>query len=138
MIAVSINSRLQHNKAIQTYARMLAQFLDRDELTGWLGRNSSFERNKQAIKSGVFKMHVRLLHEKPWSSHTRQPNRVCDSYLVYAQHWDIRNYYQVVALISPEAHKTVDKFLPAIIAIVESEFQVLNEQELKALLHVTA
>ncbi|AXD45366.1 hypothetical protein FPT84_25075 [Salmonella enterica] len=113
-------------------------FLQGGELAGWLGRNSIFERNKQAIKSGIFKMHVRLLNESPWTSRIRQPLRVCDNYLVYAQHWEIRNCYQIVALISPGAHQRVDQLLPTIIEIVESEFQSLNEHELKSLLHVTA
>jgi mRNA interferase YafO len=68
----------------------------------------------------------------------RQHDRKSDNFLIYAQHWDCRDFYQIVAILSPDAHATVDGILPALIDHVEDEFQSFNERELKELLNVSS
>ena len=137
MVSVSICSELQYSQPVQNYARLLAAWLGRGELSGLLGNNGQFERNSKAISSGIFKIHVRLPVDKPWPASQRQQSRTSNNYLIYAQHWDYRNYFHIIALISPDAHERAASVLPAVIKIVEEEFQCLNERELNSLLHVT-
>ena len=133
MAKVSIHSSLANNSLIETYAKDLSLFLNEISLSGMIGRNGGFERNMAAQSSGVMKVHVKIPEEPAWPASVRQISRTSDNYLVYARHWDYSDYFQIIALISPDAHKMADRLLPKIIDIADKDFHDLNLSQLNAL-----
>ncbi len=139
MVYVSVAEDLLFNAAAYDYASMLAKYLsDAEEVSGWLGCQGRFEFNMKAMESGIWKLHIRPLNEKPWPAKVMLHNRKSDNYLVYAQHWYYENHYQVIAVVIPDAHARIDKLMSRLIRMVEDSFQCLSEQELKLLNHVSA
>lgn len=138
MVYVSLSSGLPFNDAAQAYARMLASFLSTGRPGPFFGNLGRFERNVNAIQSGIWKLHIRLTDEGGWPPSQKQSERKSNNFLIYAQHWDCRDHYQILAVLSPDAHEKVDKLLPSLISSVEKEFHSLSERELKSLLHVSA
>ncbi|KMW74469.1 hypothetical protein TI10_01390 [Photorhabdus luminescens subsp. luminescens] len=139
MVYVSVAEDLLVNAAAHDYATMLAKYLSGvKEVSGWLGCQGRFERNMQAMESGIWKLHILPLNEKPWPANVMLHNRKSDNYLVYAQHWYYENHYQVVAVVIPDAHSRIDRLLDKLVHIVEDSFQCLNERELRLLNHVSA
>lgn len=138
MVYVSVAEDLLFNAAAYDYATMLANHLSGSGTTGWLGNLGRFERRAKAMESGIWKMHILPLTEKPWPASLPLHRRKSDNYLVYAQHWDYSNHYQVVAVIMPDAHARIDKLLDGLIDTVEDTFQSLSERDLNLLNHVSA
>lgn len=138
MVYVSVASDLLFNAAAHDYAAMLAKHLGGYGTAGWLGNQGRFERNMKAIESGIWKMHILPVSEKPWPQGMPVHQRKSDNYLVYAQHWYHDSHYQIIAVIIPDAHYRIDKLLDGLIQTVESSFQSLNEQELKLLNHISS
>ncbi|MBI0277283.1 type II toxin-antitoxin system YafO family toxin [Hafnia alvei] len=120
------------------YARMLASALGGRGLSEWLGRDAGFERHPRAQNEGIRHCHVRLMgKDEPWNHSTRQFARVSDNFLVYARHWQYDNYYQILALLSPDAHTSINSLLPAFCAHTERSFSCLSEYELRQLANIS-
>ncbi|HHI2551372.1 TPA: type II toxin-antitoxin system YafO family toxin [Klebsiella aerogenes] len=137
MVYVSLSNDLPFNEAAQAYARMLAEFLSTERPGPFFGNLGRFERNVSATQSGIWKLHLRLTDEGGWPASQKQSERKSDNFLIYAQHWDCRDHYQILAILSPDAHKQADKVLPSLISNVEKDFHSLSERDLKSLLHVS-
>ncbi|EJA5052709.1 type II toxin-antitoxin system YafO family toxin [Salmonella enterica] len=133
MVDVSIHKSLSDNPTVQGYARELSDFLNGRSLSGRIGRYGGFERNNEATKSSIMKVHIKMTGEGFWSSDIRQINRTSNSYLVYAMHWNFSDKVQIIAIVSPDAHERIDRLLPDIIRITESDFHSLSESELNQL-----
>ncbi|MBJ3816657.1 hypothetical protein F9C28_17495 [Shimwellia pseudoproteus] len=59
-----------------------------------------------------------------------QVKRTSNNYLVYVRHWDFNEKFQLIAIITPDAHERIDGLLPDIIRIAESDFHDLNESQI--------
>lgn len=130
MAQVCIHPNIADNLTVQGYARELSSFLSGVSLSGRLGKNGGFERNTAATASGIMKIHIKAPGEEFWRSQQRQTQRISDNYLVYARHWDMNNLYQVIAIVTPDAHARIDGLLPGIIKAAEAAFHDLNESQL--------
>ncbi len=130
MAKVCIHPGIADNPTVQGYARELSSFLNGVSLSGRLGKNGGFERNTSATASGIMKMHIKVPGEGFWNPRQRQAQRTSDNYLVYARHWDMIDLYQVIAIVTPDAHARIDGLLPDIIKAVEESFHDLNENQL--------
>ncbi|EDW0700498.1 toxin YafO, type II toxin-antitoxin system family protein [Salmonella enterica subsp. enterica] len=137
MIYISVAKELSFSAAAYDYAVMLARYLGGVEVPGWLGNIGRFERNIKSIESGIWKMHIKALTDRPWADTVMLHERKSDNYLIYAQHWCYVEHYQIIGIVIPDAHIMSDKLLPGLIKSVESTFQYLNESGLKLLNHIT-
>lgn len=133
MARVSIHSSLNDLVLVQGLARELSLYLSGISLSGRLGRNGGFERNNSAQTSGILKIHFKAPGEGFWADAIRQSTRTSNNYIVYARHWDKVDTFQIIAVISPDAHETSDALLPKIIDVAERDFHSLNENELDVL-----
>lgn len=135
MAKVSIHSSLENYAVIQGFARELSLYLNGLSLSGRLGRNGGFERNANAQSSGILKIHFKAPGEGFWQTSVRQTDRTSDNYIVYVRHWDDVEAFQIIAVITPDAHAKADAMLPDIIEIAESDFHSLGHSQLQDLIH---
>lgn len=133
MAKVCIHQSIANNQTIQGYATELSNYLNGTSVSGRLGKNGGFERNSSATASGILKIHIKAPGEAHWSSNIQQRHRTSDNYLVYARHWSRTELFQVIALVTPDAHARIDGLLPNIINITEKHFQDLNDSQLDQL-----
>lgn len=85
------------------------------------------------MAANIKKIHLKLPGDKPWPPEYSLSQRTCDNYLVYAKHLYNDEHYQIVAIISPNAHDQIDSLLPSIIKLVEDTFSELPQAELDQL-----
>lgn len=133
MAEVCIHSSIANNQTVQGYARELSNYLNGVSLSGRLGKNGGFERNNAATQSGIMKIHIKIPGEVHWGTDEKQRYRTSNNYLVYARHWDFSDKYQIIAIITPDAHERIDGLLPDIIEIAENSFHKLNQTQLAQL-----
>ncbi len=133
MVKVSLHRSLESYSVMQGFARELSLYLNGLSLSGRLGRNGGFERNANAQSSGILKIHFKAPGEGFWPSSARQTDRTSDNYMVYVRHWDDIDTFQIIAVITPDAHAKADAMLPDIIDIAESDFHSLNSLQLQGL-----
>lgn len=133
MAGVCIHPSIADNQTVQGYARELANYLNGVSLSGRLGKNGGFERNNAATRSGIMKIHIKIPGEAHWVIGEAQRYRTSNNYLVYTRHWDFSEIYQIIAIVTPDAHERIDGLLPDIIRIAEHDFHALNEEQLKEL-----
>lgn len=133
MASVSLHESLSGNATFEGYARELTDYLNGVSLSGRLGKNGGFERNKRATESGILKIHIKVPGESFWDSSVIQRHRTSNNYLVYARHWDFSDIFQIIAIVTPDAHERIDGLLPGIVQVVERDFQDLNERQLSQL-----
>ncbi|EAZ0391887.1 hypothetical protein BH017_02575 [Salmonella enterica] len=119
------------------YAIMLARFLSKTELSGWLGCWGGFERQSRNAEH-IHKLHIRVPDMEPWGAHVRQPDRKSDSFLLYSSHYMYEDYFLYLGILHPDAHKRIDSILPNIISFTENNFQSRNEKELRELICISA
>lgn len=135
MAKVSIHASLNDIALMQGLARELSLYLSGVSLSGRLGRNGGFERNNSAQTSGILKIHFKAPGEGFWADTVRQSTRTSNNFIIYARHWDKFDVFQIIAVISPDAHETADALLPRIIDIAERDFHSLSESEIDRLEH---
>ena len=133
MAVVSLAAYLSTNTTAKKYAKMLSDCINDVRLDGRMGKLGGFERNSQASSSGIRKAHIRMPSDKPWSSGKPQPFRSSDNFLVYAHHHAESGHYQIIAIITPDAHAKADKMLFGICEYAENNFHCLNARELAKL-----
>lgn len=82
------------------------------------------------MDSFIFKMHIVLSEEEKakWKNKNVY-GRTSDNFLIYAQHWCEENYYILLDIITPNAHKRIDKLLPLLINEAE-KFHSMDKKEL--------
>lgn len=90
------------------------------------------------MSAGIEKFHIRMPEDEPWSSKLPLSRRTSNNYLVFVRHFYIDGYFQVLAIISPNAHQQIDSMLGALIELAEKTFIELSKEELDTLAHFTA
>ncbi|MEG9832566.1 type II toxin-antitoxin system YafO family toxin [Serratia marcescens] len=137
MIKVSITAELSDDETARHFAQMVARCLSNLPASPLLGCRGGFERNPNAMAAGIEKFHVRMPDEEAWPSHTPINRRTSNNFLVFARHFYDDNYFQILALVTPEAHQRIDAMLPRLIDLAENTFIELSERELDKLEHFT-
>lgn len=101
----------------------------------FLGHYGRFERNKQAELSNLHKVHIALYQSdfnlKTWKGRNGT-NRTCDNFVIYTQHFFEDKHFQLLGILTPNAHADIDKYLPYFIQQAEL-FQSLNIFQLSSL-----
>lgn len=105
MVKVSIHSELEYFDICRQYAMDLQEWKSKGKLSNILGNEGQWEDNRRLCDSYVYKMHIRLPHESSWSLNIPQAARKSNSYLVYAHHWLDREHYQIISIMTPNAHE---------------------------------
>lgn len=133
MRIVTITPKYQNNAVYRKYAILLSKVLNCCGLSGYIGKFADFRRSAIARQSFIEKVHIRIPSEKPWSNHIRQANRVSDNFLVFCKHCLYDDYYQVIEIITPDAHVKSDALIPILVDMAEIHFHLLSFKDLIAL-----
>lgn len=133
MVKVSITEGLFQQAAAHRYAQMLAETISNGTAYWCFGSHGGFERSYEAMAANIRKIHLKLPGDKPWPPEYSPSKRTCDNYLVYAKHLYNDEHYQILAIISPNAHEQIDSLLPSIIKLVEETFSEIPQEELDKL-----
>ena len=120
MIKVSITAALMNKGAAHRYAQNLAEHLSLGKQFWCFGSHGGFERNYEAMAANIRKIHVLLEGDKPWPTHLTISERTCNNFLIYAHHFYDDEHYQILAIISPDAHSRADAMLPDLIKLAEA------------------
>ncbi|WP_072270981.1 type II toxin-antitoxin system YafO family toxin [Serratia marcescens] len=105
MVKVSIHHDSEFPEICELYAKDLQQWKEGGKLSNLLGNEGQWEENRKLCDSYVFKIHIRLPDEKAWSHEIPQAARKSNSYLVYTRHWLDPNRYQIISIMTPNAHE---------------------------------
>ncbi|QDL33822.1 type II toxin-antitoxin system YafO family toxin [Serratia liquefaciens] len=104
-ISVSVHEDTEHPEIAKAYAKLLQDWKRTSLLPSVFGRDGMWELNSRTRDSQIYKLHIRLSDEMPWKKHKPQIDRVSNNYLVYTQHWLDNGRYQVISIMSPNAHE---------------------------------
>lgn len=104
-VTVTVHPDTECIDIARTYARLLQDWKRNRELPSVFGRNGMWELNSRTRDSQIFKLHIRLSDEPAWKKHKPQIDRVSNNYLVYTQHWLDSDRYQLISIMSPNAHE---------------------------------
>ncbi|HHT7855510.1 type II toxin-antitoxin system YafO family toxin [Pasteurella multocida] len=130
---VLIHSDLHHIPYIERIAVGIALFQDTGKYPDFLGHFGQFENNSQAMNSLLYKIHI-ALYSADWNfrkwKNRNGHNRTSDNFVIYAKHFFCDDYYLILDIVHPEAHKRIDKLLPNLIQKAE-EFHKLRGNELR-------
>lgn len=105
MITVSVYEGVEYPQEAQICAEALQKWKNGGSLPGYFGSEGSWEENKRLCDSFVFKVHIKTQKEGPWPPKTPQAARKSNSYLVYAKHWLEQDKWQIISIMTPNAHE---------------------------------
>ncbi|WP_446834116.1 type II toxin-antitoxin system YafO family toxin [Testudinibacter sp. P27/CKL/0425] len=104
-----------------------------------MGHYGQFENNAQAMASNINKMHIALCSQdmtlRTWQRRNGH-NRTADNFVIYTEHFLHDKYFQILAVLSPEAHRRINTLLPSYINQAE-QFHRLSETQLNSLPYFT-
>jgi len=104
-ISVTVHEDTEYPEIAKVYAKLLQDWKKTSVLPSVFGRDGMWELNSRTRDSQIYKLHIRLSDEAPWKKHKPQIDRVSNKYLVYVQHWLNNDCYQVISVMSPNAHE---------------------------------
>jgi len=52
----------------------------------------------------------------------------CDNFLIYVKHYMYDDYFQILDIVTPDAHKNIDKFIAVLVEKAEAFYQLNREQ----------
>lgn len=133
MVKVSITKELYRLGAAHKYAQMLADYLSKGSRFWCFWSFGGFERSYDAMAANISKIHLKLPGDTPWPPGLPQSERTCDNFLVFAKHLYDDEHYQILAIITPNAHQQADLVLPELIRLAEETFIELPPDELEKL-----
>lgn len=114
----------------------LALFHDTGAYPNFLGHHGRFERNAQAELSNLHKIHIAIYHSDfdltTWQNRNGL-KRTCDNFVIYTQHFFEEERFQILGIVTPDAHATIDKLLPYFIEQAE-QFHSMNSHQLAQLI----
>ncbi|WP_440863373.1 type II toxin-antitoxin system YafO family toxin [Symbiopectobacterium purcellii] len=121
--SVSVHDDTEHPELAIAYARLLQHWKRTSILPSVLGRDGMWELNNRTCDSQIHKIHIRLPDETPWKGSKAQIDRVSNHYLVYVEHWLDGDQYQVISIMSPNAHELAPTSFLAELERRAEEFQ---------------
>ncbi|EFO2900427.1 type II toxin-antitoxin system YafO family toxin, partial [Escherichia coli] len=87
------------------------------------GNEGQWEDSGRLRDSFVFKIHIRLPDEQPWPAKLPAASRKSNSYLVYSRHFLYPDKYQLISIMTPNAHELARTSYMAEIERRAEEFQ---------------
>lgn len=133
MPIVTITPQFKTNSVYQKYAAKLSAVLNDCSISGYVGKFADFRNSAIARQSFIEKVHIRTPNEKPWGKEIRQAVRVSDNFLVFCKHCIHDDYYQILAIITPDAHARADGLLSVLADMAETHFHSLSLNKLSEL-----
>lgn len=113
----------------------LALFHDKGKYPDFLGHYGRFERNQQALNSQLHKIHIAFSNrdsDLPTWQNKRGSARTCDNFVIYVQHFFEDECFQLLGVVTPDAHNKIDKLLPYFIEKAE-KFHKLTKMQLSSM-----
>lgn len=138
-VSFTIAEPLYRLDFIEKVAKALAVFEQsgKEDYADFLGHYGRFEHNPRA--EDIYKIHVAdiggLLSEN-WKS-KRGYNRTSDHFVVYSQHWFLRERFHILAVVTPNAHQRIDSLITALIDKAEA-FNAMTKAQIEQLPSYTA
>lgn len=123
MIKVSVHKDIELPAVAREYAVMLQEWKSKGVLPPVFGNEGQWEDNGRLRDSYVFKIHIRLPDEKPWPAKLSASARKSNSYLVYTRHFLEPDKYQLISIMTPNAHELARTSYMAEIERRAEEFQ---------------
>ncbi|MBI6542094.1 type II toxin-antitoxin system YafO family toxin [Proteus vulgaris] len=123
MTQISIHPDIEYKTIANEYAHLLKLWKEDNILSNYLGANGRWENNAKLCQSLISKIHIRMPLEPGWNKKTPQIQRKSNHYLVYCQHWLYPNRYQIIAIMSPNAHEIAKTSFLAVLEKRAEEFQ---------------
>ncbi|MBG2709211.1 type II toxin-antitoxin system YafO family toxin [Proteus mirabilis] len=123
MTQISIHPDIEYKTIANEYANLLKLWKEDNVLSNYLGANGRWENNAKLCQSLISKIHIRMPLEPEWNKKTPQIQRKSNHYLVYCQHWLYPNRYQIIAIMSPNAHEIAKTSFLTILEKRAEEFQ---------------
>jgi len=130
---ITLNADLVHFPHINKIAQGLAIF----EMSGqqvypeFLGHYGDLNNSSAARDSQLRKLHIALsktdFELRTWQN-CRGFNRTCDNFLIYVKHYMYDDYFQILDIVTPDAHKKIDKFIEVLVEKAEAFYQLNREQ----------
>ncbi|HBK4690044.1 type II toxin-antitoxin system YafO family toxin [Serratia ureilytica] len=105
MIKVSIHQDIEFYDIAEQYAHVLQNWKNGGALPTVFGNEGQWEDNKRLMDSFIFKIHIKLPNEAPWSKKMPAAARKSNSYLVYSRHFLYPDQYQLISIMTPNAHE---------------------------------
>ena len=141
MSLVSIEENAKTLANIEKVAVGMALFFDYGLYPDFLGHHSGFERNANAVASNLAKFHIAIIPAdfiaESWKkNHNRGEKRTTDNFVLYVNHYFENGYYQILDILTPEAHSCIDHLLPHYVELAE-RFNSLRKADLEKLEHYT-
>ena len=87
------------------------------------GNEGQWEESGRLRDSFVFKIHIRLPGENPWTARFPAAARKSDNYLVYSRHFLYPDRYELISIMTPNAHELARTSYMAEIERRAEEFQ---------------
>lgn len=105
MVRVSVHKDVELPEIAAQYAQVLEIWKKHHTLPDFFGNEGQWEENRRLCDSYVYKIHIQLPDQPAWKPHTPQAARKSNHYLVYSWHWLDDDRYQVISIMSPDAHE---------------------------------
>ncbi|TNH04289.1 hypothetical protein FHQ26_01830 [Testudinibacter sp. TR-2022] len=128
---IFLHSDLVNIPHIEKIAIGVALFHDTGRYPDFLGHYGGFELNPKAVESQLHKLHI-ALYQSDWNLKSWQRNgsrRTSDNFVVYTQHFFCEDCFQLLGIVTPEAHAKIDSLLTAFIDKAE-QFHCRRRTEL--------
>ncbi|AYN26571.1 type II toxin-antitoxin system YafO family toxin [Buttiauxella sp. 3AFRM03] len=123
MIKISVHKDIELPAVAHEYALLLQDWKSIGMLPAVFGNEGQWEDSRRLRDSYVFKIHILLPDEKPWPARLPAPARKSDNYLVYTRHFLYPDRYQLISLMTPNAHELARTSYMAEIERRAEEFQ---------------
>lgn len=123
MIKVSVHNDIELPAVARKYAQALQSWKNGGPLPSVFGNEGQWEDSGRLRDSFVFKIHIRLPDEKPWPAKLPAAARKSNSYLVYSRHFLYPDKYQLISIMTPNAHELARTSYMAEIERRAEEFQ---------------
>lgn len=121
MANVSIHHDVEHKDIANKLAVLLMDWKGGGKHPIIFGNEGRWEEHPGLCASFVYKVHIKLPHETPWDKKLPIAARKSDSYLVYTRHWLDADSYQIISIMSPNAHELArTSFLSVLVDRAES------------------
>jgi len=123
VITVSIHNDIELPAVARQYARLLQDWKNGGLQPVIFGDEGRWEEHASLCASFVFKVHIKLPGETVWPAKMPVAARKSNSYLVYTRHWCEPDKYQLISIMTPNAHELARTSFLSILVDRAEDFQ---------------
>lgn len=119
----SLHADIEHQSVAGGYLKLFREWKVNGALPDVFGNEGRWEDSPSLCNSHVYKIHIKLPWEKPWQNRTPQIDRKSNSYLVYSRHWLDTESYQLISIMTPNAHEIARTTFKSVLVERAENFQ---------------